>query len=279
MDKRKLDKITIKNLEVFARHGVYPEETALGQKFLVDAVLFLDTKKAGKTDALWDSVSYGDVARLIKEEMTGQNYKLLERAAWRLAKSILLHFPMIRRTEIEVKKPWAPLLMHLDYTSVQIERGWHKVYIGAGSNLGDRQGYIDFALSQMKNQEEIRNIKAAPVIETEPYGYLDQDLFLNTVIEAETLFDPEELLHFLQNVEQKAGRERKIHWGPRTLDLDILLYDDLITEDEFLVLPHPEMERRMFVLEPLCELNPYGLHPVLRKRFSTLRAELQASQQ
>lgn len=269
-----MDQIRIKNLEVFCHHGVYEEENVLGQKFVVSAVLFLETRKAGLTDALTDSISYGDVCRLISTEMKKQNDNLLERVAERLAEKILLDFPMVEKVSVEVKKPWAPVLMHLDYASVKIERGWHKAYIGVGSNMGDRAAYLNLAKDRLEKNAWIRNIRAAKVIETEPYGFLDQDQFLNTVFEIETLLEPRELLEELQKIEQEANRTREIHWGPRTLDLDILLYDHLITEDESLIIPHPEIQKRLFVLEPLCELYPYGVHPLLNKRFCELRDDL-----
>ena len=269
-----MDQIRIENLEVFCHHGVYKEENVLGQKFLVSAVLFLRTRKAGKTDELTDSVSYGDVCRLITSEMKKQNDKLLERVAERLAEKILLSFPMVERVSVEVKKPWAPVLMHLDYASVRIERSWHRAYIGVGSNLGDRESYLELAERRLSECEWIRNLKAAAVIETEPYGYLDQGNFLNTVFWVDTLLEPEELLEELHRIEQEANRTREIHWGPRTLDLDILLYDHLVTEEEALIIPHSELHKRLFVLDPLCELNPYGVHPLLKKRFCDLRDEL-----
>ena len=270
-----MDKITIKNLEVFCNHGVYKEENILGQKFLVDAVLFLSTRKAGLSDGLEDSVSYGDVSRLITAEMKKQNDNLLERAAERIAQQILLQFSLVQAVEIEVKKPWAPVMMHLDYASVHIKRGWHKVYVGVGSNMGDRQAYLMQAQDALVNNAWIRHFKAASIIETEPYGYVDQDQFLNTVFTFETLYEPEELLCCLQKLEQEAHRERKIHWGPRTLDLDILLYDDLVTEEPELVIPHPEITKRLFVLESLCELNPYGVHPLYKKRFIEYKEKLE----
>ena len=269
-----MDKIMIKNLEVFCNHGVYKEENVLGQKFVVDAELRLSTRKAGRSDKLSDSVSCGDVSRLITAEMKKQNDRLLERVAERLAEAVLLQFPLVRSVCITVKKPWAPVMLHLDYAAVSIERGWHMVYVGAGSNMGDRQAYLTQAQEALCADGWIRNFRAASVIETEPYGYLEQDKFLNTVFGFETLYEPEELLAKVQELEQNAHRERKIHWGPRTLDLDILLFDDLVLEREDLIIPHPELTRRMFVLEPLCELNPYGVHPLYRKRFREYRENL-----
>lgn len=270
-----MDKITIKNLEVFCNHGVYKEENILGQKFLVSAELSLSTRKAGLSDALEDSVSYGDVSRLITAEMKKQNDKLLERAAERIAGQILKEFPLIDSVRIEVKKPWAPVMMHLDYASVSIERGWHRVYVGVGSNMGERQAWIDMAAEALQSDGNNRNFRSAQVIETEPYGYLEQDKFLNTVFTFETLYEPEELLLRMQEIEKEAHRERKIHWGPRTLDLDLLLYDNRITESPVLTIPHPEMTKRLFVLIPLCELNPHGVHPLYRKRFAEYKEALE----
>ena len=270
-----MDKITIKNLEVFCNHGVYKEENILGQKFLVSAELSLSTRKAGLSDALEDSVSYGDVSRLITAEMKKQNDKLLERAAERIAGQILKEFPLIDSVRIEVKKPWAPVMMHLDYASVSIERGWHRVYVGVGSNMGERQAWIDMAAEALRSDGNNRNFRSAQVIETEPYGYLEQDKFLNTVFTFESLYEPEELLLRMQEIEKEAHRERNIHWGPRTLDLDLLLYDNRITESPVLTIPHPEMTKRLFVLIPLCELNPHGVHPLYRKRFAEYKEALE----
>lgn len=274
-----MDEIKIKNLEVFGHHGVYQEENVLGQKFLVDAVLGMSTRKAGQSDELEDSVSYGDVSRLIRDEMTRQNDKLLERVAERLAEAILLQFSLVDRVKITVKKPWAPIRMHVDYTAVSIERSWHKVYIGVGSNLGDREGYLELAKRRLQEDPHMRRFRQASIIETEPYGYVEQPNFLNTIFEMETLLEPEELLSLLQQIEQDAGRERKIHWGPRTLDLDLLLYDHLVTEEEHLVIPHPEICQRLFVLTSLCELYPYGIHPVTNERFCDIKSRLEEKNQ
>ena len=274
-----MDEISVKNLEVFCHHGVYKEENVLGQKFLVDIISKVDTREAGKTDELALSVSYGDICRCVKKEMTKQNDKLLERVAERLAECILLQFPQINEVEIEVTKPWAPVLMHMDYASVKIKRSWHKVYIGVGSNLGEREEYMKLAKERVSGLPKTRNFKSAAIIETEPYGYTEQGKFLNTVYYIETLYTPEEFLDKLHQIENEANRKREIHWGPRTLDLDILLYDNLITEDEELTLPHPEMTKRLFVLEPLCMLYPRGIHPLERRRYADILEDLKGKEQ
>lgn len=268
------DQITIKDQEVFCHHGVFKEENVLGQKFLVTTILDIDSRRAGKTDDLDASINYALVADLVEEEMTRQNDALIERVAERLADQILKHFALVRKVAIEVKKPWAPILKHVDYVSVRIERGWHQAYVGVGSNMGKKQDYIEAGRDALLADDNIRNLRMAEIIETEPYGYTDQDVFLNSVISFETLYRPEELLDRLMEIEQESRRTREIHWGPRTLDLDVLLYDDLITSDPKIIIPHPDMHNRTFVLQPLCELNPYGVHPLLRKRYIDILAEL-----
>ena len=272
---KKKDQIIIHNLEVFCNHGVYREENVLGQKFLVDAVIYTDNRRAGLSDRLEDSVNYGEVCRLIEELMKQQNDKLIERVAERIAAGILRIYSRIDSIDLEVKKPWAPVMRHIEYASVKIHRGRHKVYIGLGSNMGDREEYLKGAIRSIDSLEDVRVCQQASILETEPYGYLEQDPFLNTVISVETLLEPDELLTQLMKIEQDAGRTREIHWGPRTLDLDILLYDDRILTSPDLVIPHPGIEKRKFVLDSLCEIAPYEVHPLFNKRFITLKEELE----
>lgn len=268
------DEIRIRDLEVFCNHGVFPEENVLGQKFLVDVVLYTNTRDAGLSDLLEDSVNYGEVCLFIEEKMKEQNHQLLECVAEQMAGEILQKYPLVKAIDFEIKKPWAPVMHHIEYASVKIHRQKHIAYIGMGSNMGDRERFLIEAMDVINSTEDIRILEKASLIETEPYGYLDQDPFMNTVIKIETLMEPLELLHTLQKIELDAGRIRKIHWGPRTLDLDILFYDDEILTSPELVVPHPEIEKRMFVLESLCEIAPYEVHPLLNKRFITLKEEL-----
>lgn len=271
---KKKDQIIIHNLEVFCNHGVYKEENILGQKFLVDVVIYTDNRMAGLSDRLEDSINYGEVCRLIEDIMKQQNDKLIERVAERIASGILRKYSPVDSVDVEVKKPWAPVMRHIEYASVKIHRGRHRAYIGLGSNMGDREEYLKQAVRAIDSLEDVRVCQQASILETEPYGYLDQDPFLNTVISLETLLEPEELLAKMMQIEKEAGRTREIHWGPRTLDLDILLYDDQVLTSPDLVIPHPGIEKRSFVLDPLCEIAPYEVHPLLKKRFITLKEEL-----
>ena len=163
---------------------------------------------------------------------------------------------MIRKLEIEVKNHGRRSDCPLDYVSVKIKRGWHRAYLGVGSNMGDRMEYINQAINAIEVQDDTRVVHVSSLIETKPYGGVVQDDFLNGCIAIDTLKEPEELLDFLMDVEAQAGRVRTIHWGPRTLDLDILMYDDLVMNERRLTIPHKEMHKRLFVLEPLEEIRP-----------------------
>lgn len=265
-----MDKIKIQNLEVFAKHGVFPEENVLGQKFIVSAVLYTDTRKAGKTDDLTASIHYGEVSQFIDRYMREHTYQLIERAAESLAEELLLETKHLAKICLEVKKPWAPVGLPVEFVAVEIERRWHTAYVALGSNIGDTKKYLDEAVEALNSIRGIRVTKSADYIVTKPYGVTEQDDFLNGCVEVETLLRPEELLLELHRIEQAAGRERIIHWGPRTLDLDIILYDDLIMRTEELIIPHREMHKREFVLEPLCQIAPYQYHPVLKKTVEEL---------
>ena len=273
-----MDQIRIENLELFCNHGAKPEENVLGQKFYVSATLHLDTRKAGLTDDLAASAHYGKVSRRIKAVMENNTYQLIERCAEVLARTILLEFPSVQGIDLEVKKPWAPIGLPVEYVSVCVHRRWHTVYLSIGSNMGDRRGYLYLAVERLSGMEEVRVTKKSDYIVTKPYGNVEQEDFLNGCLELRTLLSPHELLAALHEIEAMAGRERKIRWGPRTLDLDILLYDDRILDSKTLTIPHREMHLRRFVLEPLSSIAPYAVHPLYHCSVQELWERLQAGE-
>ena len=175
----KLDEIRIEELEVFANHGVFPEENVLGQKFLVSAVLYTDTRKAGQTDDLTASIHYGEVCAFIDRYLREHTFKLLERAAECLAEELLLNTNHLRKVRLEIKKPWAPVGLPLKTVSVSVEREWHDAVIALGSNMGDRQGYLDGAVEKLDVVQGCRVRKVSGFLETPPYGVTDQADFLN----------------------------------------------------------------------------------------------------
>lgn len=147
------------------------------------------------------------------------------------------------------------------------------VFIGIGSNLGNRQENCLEAIRLLKNRG-VKVTKQSSMIETEPWGVTEQPHFINLAIEAGTDLGPEEFLLLLKNIERAMGREKTAHWGPRVIDLDILLYDDRIIDSADLKIPHPHLHERDFVLVPLMEIAPEKIHPVMNKRISELKTQL-----
>lgn len=274
-----MDIIRIDNLEVYAYHGVYDEEKEKGQYFYVNAELYTNTRKAGMNDDLDASTNYGTVCDFIHDFMTKHTYDLIETVAEQLAQALLLEFKLVKSVLLEIRKPHAPIEKEFESVSVEIERGWHEAFVAFGSNLGDKEKFIDEAIEALSNLPQINIVAISDKIVTEPYGNVEQDVFLNGVMKIETLLPADELLQILQKVEEHAGRERKIHWGPRTLDLDIIFYDDDIISEDDLIVPHPDMKNRDFVLKPLIQIAPYKLHPVYRKTISDMYAELMVKKQ
>lgn len=130
-----------------------------------------------------------------------------------------------------------------------------RVYLSLGSNIGDSIGHLNRAIEYIKNNSCIDSVKCSSFYETAPQGYVDQDKFINCAIECYTTFSPRELLFFTQDIEKKLKRVKLFRWGPRIIDVDILLFGDQKIDTENLIIPHPRMYERAFVLLPLAELN------------------------
>lgn len=273
------DEIRIDNLEVFAYHGVRRDEKENGQPFFVNAVLYTDIRPAGREDDLSLSTNYGEICHFITNWMQDNMYDLIETVAESLAEQILLNFGAIQDLELEIRKPKAPVGLPFESVSVRIERSWHQVYISLGSNMGDREKYLKDGIEMLGEHTLIQVQKTADIIETESYGGVEQDKFLNTVVKARTLLTPRELLDLLHEIEDREGRTREVHWGPRTLDLDIVFYDKLVYEDDVLILPHVDMENRYFVLKPLSQLAPNFRHPILGRTVLQLLEDLEKKEE
>lgn len=271
------DEIKIDNLEIFANHGVYPEEKSEGQFFYVNAVLYTDLRPSGLKDDLTLSTHYGEVSLFIKKCLTEHTYDLIETAAEVTAEKILLAFPLVKSLDLEIRKPHAPIPMQFESVSVKIHRGWHRAYVAFGSNMGDSKKYIADAISGLSGDVHNKVLRVSDSIVTKPYGGVKQADFINGVLEMDTLYTPHELLEALHKLEKDAGRERKVHWGPRTLDLDIIFYDKLVYEDETLLIPHVDMQNRDFVLKPMVQIAPYFRHPVYGKTMTELWQEIAGS--
>lgn len=260
-----MDRIIIENLKVYAYHGVYWEENEKGQNFYINAVLETDTREAGTQDNLDLATNYGEVCKFLDAYMRDNTYKLIETVTELAAEALLLRFPLIRRVTLEIRKPEAPIPLPFESVSVKITRGWHRAYLSCGSNMGDKRAHLDGAVTALKTDSKCRVLRVSDWIETAPYGGVEQDNFLNGAIMLETLYTPNGLLEKLHEIEEEHHRERKVHWGPRTLDLDILLYEDCVMYTDDLKIPHVDMHNRDFVLKPLAQIAPYERHPLINQ--------------
>lgn len=270
-----MDKIYLKNVEIFANHGVFKEEKTLGQKFILDLELTLSLEEAGRTGDLTRSVHYGELCHGIEKEFVKESYDLIETAAQKVAEFTLYNYPLVKEVKVTLKKPWAPIGRHLDYAAVQIERGWHEAYLSIGSNIGNKEENLHRAIELINSYKEIEVEKVSSFLVTEPWGYLDQEKFVNAALKLKTILSPQELMKVLLDIEQEMKRERLIKWGPRIIDLDIIFYDNLVLEDELVTVPHPRMEEREFVLKPLSEICGNKVHPLLKKRVFRLLEDIE----
>lgn len=255
------DQIRISELRAMAVIGALPHEREARQPLQIDLVLDVDLHDAGLSDDLDDTVHYGLVAERVVDVATETKDVLLERLAARLADEVLA-FPRVDAVEVTVTKLRPPIPVDAGTTSVfvrrtAVEHGTagpvvHRAFIALGSNLGDREGFLRAAIRGLPPV-----VAQSQVYETDPVGGPGgQGAYLNMVVEVETVLDPFALLRRCQRLEGQALRQRVVRWGPRTLDVDIILFDDVAIESETLTIPHPRFAERRFVLAPLAELAP-----------------------
>jgi 2-amino-4-hydroxy-6-hydroxymethyldihydropteridine diphosphokinase len=148
-------------------------------------------------------------------------------------------------------------------------------YLGLGSNLGDRRANLTTAAAAMAPAAVV--LRSSSIYQTEPWGYLEQPAFLNQVLEVETSLSPVDLLAALKRMEAGLGRQATFRYGPRLIDLDILLYDQLVLHQPDLVIPHAQLAERAFVLVPLAELAPNLMHPLLGVSMAELKGRIDLS--
>ena len=156
----------------------------------------------------------------------------------------------------------------------------HIAFIAVGSNIGNKLENCKKGVDALIRSDLVTLKVQSPCYKTDPVDYLDQDWFINYVIKIETSLDAFELLNRLKSIQQNAGRIRDaIRFGPRILDLDIILFDDAVINSENLTIPHPRMHKRRFVLKPVCDIDPEIIHPVLKKNMKYLLDSLHNKEQ
>jgi dihydroneopterin aldolase/2-amino-4-hydroxy-6-hydroxymethyldihydropteridine diphosphokinase len=254
----RLDRLTLTGLRVFAHHGVFEHERENGQPFVVDVVIHLDLSTAGSSDDLGETIHYGLLAEDIARAVERDPVDLIETLAERVALVVLGH-RAARLVDVTVHKPEAPISVEFGDVTVAIQRQWTRAVIAIGANLGDREATIRQAVLAFAAHPSIRVLAASPIVETpalKPEG-VDDDApsYLNAIVELDTVLPPRALLAELHRIEAVHGRVREVHWGDRTLDLDIILYGRERMSDPALVIPHPRAHERAFVLAPWAAMD------------------------
>jgi len=151
----------------------------------------------------------------------------------------------------------------------------HRVYVSVGSNMGDRLDNCRNGIDSIDRQTGAAVLRCSRFYRTEPVDFKEQDWFVNAALEIETVHDPSCFLKILQSIQWNAGRMRdKVRFGPRILDLDIIFYDNLVALTSDLIIPHPRMHERRFVLKPICDINPEIVHPVIQKSVKEILNEV-----
>lgn len=255
------DRIEVRGLLVTTVVGVLAHERTMAQPLQIDLDLHVDLRDAGRTDDLSDTANYGDVAERVALIVRESKDALLERVADRIAEMVV-GIDRVEAVDVTVTKLRPPIPEQLDSTAVRIRRhrrdydtvlrDQHLAIIALGSSLGDREGYLRLAVSSFDDVQ-----RTSRVFETDPVGGPEgQGAYLNMVMSVQTPLDPYALLRRCQQIESAALRQRVVHWGPRTLDVDLLFYDDVRIDDPQLTVPHPRFAERRFVLAPLEEVAP-----------------------
>jgi 2-amino-4-hydroxy-6-hydroxymethyldihydropteridine diphosphokinase/dihydroneopterin aldolase len=280
------DAIFLKGLALHAYHGVMQHEAKVGQTFLLDLVLDLELGNASRTDMLKDTVSYDIVIKIASEAFCARRHRLVEAAAGAVADAVLARCPQVRSVRVTVHKPHAPIAATFDDVGVTIERPVlvnmtdpsAEALLALGGNVGDVRATFDRAVQMLCADKAVRLVARSSDYRTPPWGVTDQPAFVNAVIAVATSLDPLDLFMRAVTIERALGRERdkERRWGPRTIDIDILAYNDVVMHDPGLTLPHPRLFERGFVLMPLAEIAPDRVIAGIRVRDALARVDLSA---
>lgn len=266
---QKTAEIVINDLEIMALHGVNEEEKVNKQPFSISLTIEPASKKGEDTDNISDTVSYSAVTKLVKKVVEGNSFNLLEKLSKEILTEICKNFD-IQKATVLVEKLDPPMSVKPRSVGYRKSIDYALVYLSLGSSLGDKNKMLDFAVELLKKHPLIRNVRESKRIKTAPYGDVAENMFLNSAVELETALTPEELLEYIHEIEKKAGRVRKVRWEDRELDIDIGLYGEEIINTKDLVIPHKELHKRLFFLEPILELNDSLFHPVLHRYLQDL---------
>lgn len=267
-----LDCIIIDGIEIFAKHGCFSFEKDTEQKFLVSVRLYADFKEAMANDELKYTVDYGEAAELISEFTKSNTFNLIEKLGCEIARLLSVKYPFLEKIEVKVSKPDAPMSVKVSDVAFCTALESHTAYLSIGSSEGNKSAYLDFAINELKKFGKVK--KTSAKYTTKPYGGVAENDFLNAAVEFGCFLNPSELLDRIHETEAKADRKREVKWADRTLDIDIITYDNIVVDTKKITLPHPDYFNREFVLTPLYEIAPDFVCPKTKKSIKQMLAEL-----
>ena len=270
-------KIKIKDLKLFGYHGVKQEEKTSGQNFLFNISIDI-AKDSFEKDGLYqdnilNTVNYSEIITLIKEINSNNRFNLLETFSEVLAEKIISYSPLILKVKVRIEKISPPIKESIGSVGVELELERNPnshdyepktskksiVFLSLGSNLGDREKNLRDAVKKLKSNQNLDVISISSIYETEPMYVENQEYFYNIVLKAaiKSAYSAFELLGYAKKIEFDLGRKSTYtRYGPRTIDVDILTFDELKIDSDLLGLPHPKIFERNFVLIPLSEISP-----------------------
>lgn len=271
---RPFDHITLQGLRFSTLIGVNPEELDEPQPVEIDLDLWLMPSQASRTDQLEQTISYAVIYDQVAHLIHTRHFGLVERLAGAIAELLLHKHTLLMAVDVSVYKPKAPLPGPFLRAGITIHRTradfglLTQADLSFGSNLGNRLEILQQAVALFEGHPQIMSIHSSSVYETTPVGILNQPDFYNLALRISTSMNPWDLLDFCQSVEHKFARERTLHGGPRTLDIDLLTYGQIETCSARLELPHPRRDSRDFVRIPLFEIETGKIAPTAQVRFT-----------
>lgn len=248
------DRIELRGLRALGHHGALPGEQDQAQPFEIDLDIEADLTAAGTSDELADTIDYGAVASAAVAVVADERWRLLERLAQRVVDEVFGVDRRVAAVTVTVRKLRPPVPLDLQSAAVRLTRRRRRAFLGLGANLGDREAALREAAAALPDV-----VAVSPVYETEPVGGPEgQPPYLNLVVELATARSARDLLAMAHRLEASAGRDRaaEVRNGPRRLDIDVLWIDGVVLDEADLVVPHPRMLERRFVLAPLADLAP-----------------------
>lgn len=259
-----MNKVIIRGLEVSACHGVKDFEKIQPQPFIFDVDIYFDFSEAAVSDDIEDTINYSAASKIIVSVARDNCFNLIEKLAYECAYAVMEGTPA-SRIALTVYKPQAPMKQKFDTVGVSVDISRERAYLSLGSSMGDRRQYLDTAIEKLNTCRGISVKKVSDYMQTEPYGGVAQNQFLNCAVEIETLLSPRQLLNEIHRIEVECGRVRDKHWGDRTLDIDVIFFGKKIITEDDLIIPHPEYHKRDFVLIPLKQIAPDFICPKFLK--------------